>query len=402
MALHEERVLVGLLGIGMFVSRLDRDWVGTPFPFQGFYIESDAQIEQLAAYCDSVFVDVERGPSPDAARSPLATGGNGLPRGGKPYVDTADLLEELPRALEVRDQVHALATRLIGDVRDGNVLSRGEVRAAMEHMVDSLLRNADAMFWLVGLMKRDDYAYSHAVNCSALATAIGRQLALPRDVLVELATGGLLLDIGKARVPDTLYNHHRPLSNEGRLRMQAHVGEGLQAIDAAGVGGTWVREMLACHHERHDGGGYPQGLKGLQIPLGGRIGALVDTFDALTSSRPHRRPVSRHEALQTIYRAGNQLFQGELVEQFMQSLGVYPTGSLVELSTGQVGIVMAQNQARRLRPRVMLLLTADKQRYTPFRDVDLMGETDDGRPVTIVAALDPGAYGLNPADLYLG
>jgi HD-GYP domain-containing protein (c-di-GMP phosphodiesterase class II) len=272
----------------------------------------------------------------------------------------------------------------------------------MESMVESLLRNADAMFWLVGLMRRDDYAYSHAVNCSALATAVGRQLALPREVLVELATGGLLLDIGKARVPDTLYNHHRPLSHEARKRMQAHVGEGLEAIEAAGITSTWVREMLGSHHERHDGDGYPQGLKGLQIPLGGRIGALADTYDALTSSRPHRRAVSRHEALQTIYRAGNQLFQGELVEQFMQSLGVYPTGSLVELSTGQVGIVMAQNQARRLRPRVMLLLTADKVAYQPYRDIDLMSEaTEEGTPVTIVAALEPGAYGLNPSDLYL-
>ncbi|KFN48635.1 hypothetical protein P873_14140 [Arenimonas composti TR7-09 = DSM 18010] len=387
----------------MFVSRLDRDWVGTPFPFQGFFIETDAQLELLAAWCTSVFVDVERGPGPDPqAVEALETGPSGLPRGGKPWVDTADLLEELPRALAVRDEVHALASRLIGDVREGRQLSGAEVREAMEHMVGSLLRNADAMFWLVGLMKRDDYAYSHAVNCSALATALGRQLALPREVLVELATGGLLLDIGKARVPETLFNHHRPLSTEGRRRIQSHVEEGLRTIEAAGIGGTWVREMIAGHHERHDGGGYPRGQKGLEIPLAGRIGALADTYDALTSSRPHKRAVSRHEALQTIYRAGNQLFQGELVEQFMQALGVYPTGSLVELSTGQVGIVMAQNQARRLRPRVMLLLTADKERYQPFRDVDLMTVADErGGPVTIVAALEPGAYGLNPSDLYL-
>jgi HD-GYP domain-containing protein (c-di-GMP phosphodiesterase class II) len=298
--------------------------------------------------------------------------------------------------------VHALASRLIDDVRDGRTVNGKQVRSAMEQMVESLLRNADAMFWLVGLMKRDDYAYSHAVNCSALATALGRQLALPRDVLVELATGGLLLDVGKARVPDALYQHQGALSEEARKLMEGHVGEGLKVIEDSGIASTWVRDMLGSHHERHDGGGYPEGLAGLQIPLGGRIGALADTYDALTSVRPHRRAISRHEALQTIYRAGNSLFQAELVEQFMQSLGVYPTGSLVELNTGQVGIVMAQNQARRLRPRVMLLLTADKVAYQPYRDIDLMAETsEDGMPVTIVAALEPGAYGLDPADLYL-
>ena len=347
-----------------------------------------------------MFVDVQRGFAPDVMVGMAATGPSGLPRGGKPYVDTADLLEELPRALEVRDQVHDLAVRLINDVRDGRVLSRGQVRTAMEQMVESLLRNADAMFWLVGLMKRDDYAYSHAVNCSALATAIGRQLALPKEVLVELATGGLLLDIGKAKLPEDLFNHQHELGDDDRRRMQDHVAEGLRAIDDAKISGRWVREMLASHHERHDGGGYPHRLQGLTIPLAARIAALADTYDALTSQRPHRKAVSRHEALQVIYRAGNQLFQGELVEQFMQSLGVYPTGSLVELSTGQVGIVMAQNQARRLRPRLMLLLTADKQRYEPFRDIDLMADTSES-PTTIVAALEPGAYGLDPADLYL-
>lgn len=403
MALEERQMLVGLLSKGMYVCRLDRDWVGTPFPLQGFTVQSDDDIELLSIYCTSVFIDTERGDNPGAPLLSIRPNST-FPKPGPAYEDSADILEELPRAREVHADVHSLASRLAADVRAGRRISPGEVREAMEPMVESLLRNVDAMFWLIGLMKRDEYAYSHAVNCSALATAFGRHLALPRDVLVELATGGFLLDIGKSAMDDSVFNHNRPLTPDGRLRMRGHVAEGLRVIEEAGIQGRWVHEMLAAHHESHDGSGYPHQLRGAKIPLGGRMAAVIDTYDALCSERPHSKGVSRHEALQTIYRASDRLYQGEVVEQFLQCLGVYPTGSLVELSTGQVGIVMVQNQARRLRPRVMLLLTADKQPYTPYRDIDLMAgnlEDDDPEAIKIVTPLEPGAYGLDPADLFL-
>jgi HD-GYP domain-containing protein (c-di-GMP phosphodiesterase class II) len=178
----------------------------------------------------------------------------------------------------------------------------------------------------------------------------------------------------------------------------------MRVLEESGIKGDWIRGMVASHHERHDGSGYPEGLAGNRIPLAGRIGGIIDTYDALASKRPHSSGVARHEALQAIYRAAGRLYQVEVVEQFLQCLGVYPTGSLVELNTGQVGVVMAQNQARRLRPRLMLLLTADKQPYSPYQDIDLMADgaaDDDPDAMQIVAALEPGAYGLDPADLYL-
>jgi HD-GYP domain-containing protein (c-di-GMP phosphodiesterase class II) len=407
MSIEEKRVLVGLLEKGMFVSRLDRDWVGTPFPFQGFFIKSDEDLELLGLYCTSVFVDTQRGESgPDAPllsmiRTPAAAI---FPPRAVEYHNTAELAEELPRAREVRDDVHAFAERLRKDVRDGQKVSPADVHEAMEPMVASLLRNVDAMFWMIGLMRRDSYAYSHAVNCSALAAAFGRHLALPRDVLVQMATGGFLLDIGKATLPPDVFDHPGELSEQARTTVRSHVAEGVRVLDESGIKGDWIRGMVASHHERHDGSGYPEGLAGNRIPLAGRIGGIIDTYDALASKRPHSPGVARHEALQAIYRAAGRLYQVEVVEQFLQCLGVYPTGSLVELNTGQVGVVMAQNQARRLRPRLMLLLTADKKPYSPYRDIDLMADgaaDDDPDAVQIVAALEPGAYGLDPSDLYL-
>lgn len=405
MTLEEKRILVGLLEKGMFVSRLDRDWVGTPFPFQGFYIQSDNDVELLGNYCTSVFIDVLKSPLSDPGLQALPRAkASVFPPRGPDYRNTVALQDELPRARTAHADVHKLAAGVEAAVRAGQRLSPQALRDAMEPMVESLLRNADALFWLISLLRRDDYAYSHAVNCSALAAAFGRHLALPRETLVELATGGFLFDVGKAALPEGLLNHAGPLSPDGVQQMRSHVAEGLKVLDDSGIQGKWVREMVGSHHERHDGSGYPDRLMGDRIPLAGRMGAVIDTYDAISSDRPHCKGESRHDALQEVYRASDRLYQGEVVEQFLQCLSVYPTGSLVELSTGEVAIVMAQNQARRLLPRVMVLLDGDKLPYRPFRDIDLMlasGEKAGAGAAKIVAALEPGAYGLDPAELFL-
>ena len=404
MVLEERQMLVGLLEKGMYVSRLDRDWVGTPFPFQGFEITSDEDIELLSAYCTSVFIDVQK--SLINARPSLRVGSaprNVFPPRGPEYHNTVDIKEEIPRAREVHANLRALAERIADDVRSGRRLEPGVVREATEPMVESLLRNSDALFWLMALMKRDDYMYSHAVNCSALAAAFGRHLALPREVLVELATGGFLLDAGMASLPSDVVQHGGKLDPEAMKLMRGHVQRSMEVLDQAGVTGKWARELVAAHHERHDGSGYPDGLAGDRVPLAGRMGGIVDTYDALRSDRPHRNGESRHGALQALYRARDRMFQAEVVEQFLQCLGVYPTGSLVELNTGEVGVVMAQNQVRRLRPRLMLLLDTEKKPYEPYRDVDLMQhgvDLADGG-VKIAQALEPGAYGLRPEELFL-
>lgn len=404
MVLEERQMLVGLLEKGMFVSRLDRDWVGTPFPFQGFEIKSDEDIELLAAYCTSVFIDVAKSiesnrPSMRVSTAPR----NVFPPRGPEYHNTVELKDEIPAAREAHADLRALAERIADDLRKGRRLEPGVVRGAVEPMVESLLRNADALFWLMALMKRDDYAYSHAVNCSALAAAFGRHLALPREVLVDLATGGFLLDAGMVALPDEVVKHDGHLDAEALALMRGHVKRSMELLDQAAVTGKWARELVAGHHERHDGSGYPEGLAGDRIPLAGRMGGVIDTYDAVRSDRPHRNGESRHGALQALYRARDRMFQAEVVEQFLQCLGVYPTGSLVELNTGEVGVVMAQNQVRRLRPRLMLLLDRDKKPYEPYRDVDLMQygvDVADGA-VKIAQALEPGTYGLRPEDLFL-
>jgi HD-GYP domain-containing protein (c-di-GMP phosphodiesterase class II) len=182
--------------------------------------------------------------------------------------------------------------------------------------------------------------------------------------------------------------------------IRSHVDHGLTLLDEAGIANLDVLDIVRTHHERHDGSGYPGGLADHAIPISGRMLGIIDSYDAMSSARPYRAPISRHQALQQIYAARNRLHQAEVVEQFQVCLGVYPTGSLVELSTGEVAIVMAQNQVRRLRPRVAILSEPNKQPLDDFRPVDLMQLGDD-EGIDIVRSLAVGDYGIDASRFFL-
>ena len=402
MDIEERQVHVDHLKADMFVCRLDRPWLGLPFSLEGFVVRSDKQIEVLRQHCDFVYVDVQRSHTP--IRAYMAH-----PRMHEQqrtvirHVDTATLDEELPRAREAHVQASQLAAKIIADVRSGKRLNVEDVQNAVVPVVKSVLRNADAYFWVTSLRKRDAYEYSHAIHCSLLAAAFGRHMGFTEDVLVNLATGGLLMDVGKTEISDELLSKPGPLTAAETGEVRKHVENSLRLIEEAGIHHADVREMVLSHHERHNGSGYPDQLMRNQIPLFGRMAGVIDSYDAMTSKRVYRKAASAHMALQQLYRHGDELFQREIVEQLMQCLSVYPTGSLVELSTGEVAIVMAQNHGRRLRPRVMLLMTTDKVLRTNFIEFDLMGQGEDVQPLReIVTTLEPGAYGLDPTELYLG
>ena len=173
------------------------------------------------------------------------------------------------------------------------------------------------------------------------------------------ATRAMLSDTS----PEEVLNAPDQLDKEVFWSVKKHVEGSLRIAGEAGIDDHDVMEMIATHHERFDGSGYPNGLLRTRIPLFGRMAAVIDSFDAMTSHRAYQKAMSRHEALQHLYRGHDQLYQRDIVEQLLQCLGIYPTGTLVELSSGEVGIVMAQNQARRLRPRVMLLLDREKAKF---------------------------------------
>jgi HD-GYP domain-containing protein (c-di-GMP phosphodiesterase class II) len=404
--IEEQQVDVRDLAPGMYVCRLDRPWTNTPFPLQGFLIETADEIQSLAGLCRHVFVDIERSIGADALRHRVDVGTRdpAALRNTVSYSDSATIEEELPLARSAHENATHLLESVLEDVRAGRTPSAAAINEAVAPIVKSVMRSRDAFFWFESLRKRDSYSYGHAISCCALAAAFGRHLGFPATTLTELSTGALLMDVGKAVLPDALLMRDGALDDAEWSTVRAHVHSGLEVVAGSGITGDAVQSIVATHHERDDGSGYPHGLAGAQIPLLGRIAGIVDSFDAMTNDRPYRKALAQHAALQQLYLARDTLFQAELVEQFMSCLGVYPTGSLVELNTGEVAVVMAQNQARRLRPRIMVLTGPDKVFDAKLPTFDLMMQasvSESGEPSFIVRALERDAYGLDLTSLFL-
>lgn len=185
--------------------------------------------------------------------------------------------------------------------------------------------------------------------------------------------------------------------------MRRHVQFGAQMVSEMKGSNDAIASIVWHHHERHNGKGYPRGIPGHQIPVNGRIAALVDCYDAITSERAYSTAISAYDAVQMLYEWRDKDFQADMVEQFIQCIGLYPTGTLVELSSGEVGLVLSQNRVRRLRPKIMLVLDKDKVAYefNPVLDLIENPQDDDGNVIEIRQPLPPGTYGINAADFYL-
>jgi HD-GYP domain-containing protein (c-di-GMP phosphodiesterase class II) len=163
-----------------------------------------------------------------------------------------------------------------------------------------------------------------------------------------------------------------------------------------------ILAIIENHHERMDGSGYPRGIRGATIPLLARIAGLVDTYDAMITPRPYARARTSHEATQELLDCQGVLFQESLVEQFVQAIGLFPTGTLIELNTGEVGIVVTQNDTRRLKPEVVIVLDADKEKLEKLKIVDLANQRVSTQGERWISReLLPGTYGVSSEEYFI-
>ena len=253
------------------------------------------------------------------------------------------------------------------------------------------------------MQKKSAYTYSHSVDNCALAIAFGRYMGLPKNDLRTLAVGMLMMDMGNVKVPEQILNKNGRLTEAEYNIVKKHVRHGVGILQKTEGMNEDIINIALTHHERFDGSGYPNGMLGAHIPVFGRMAAIIDCYDAMTSKRPFSEAKSPYAALQNIYNWRGTAFQPELVEQFLQCMGVYPTGSIVEMTNGEVGIVLSQNLTQRMRPKIMLLLDEDKTHFAEYKTIDLANvfEDQEGYPLNILRGLDPGSFGIDPTEYYL-
>jgi putative nucleotidyltransferase with HDIG domain len=414
------------LKVGIYVSRLDRPWTDAPFLFQGFVIENEEQVEILRRLCKVVHVEVTETEALELKTAKrVSTNSKPAPSASDTTADPWELLTVDPAALvdrvPIKDAVplqHELETasvtfgeakRTVGalfhDLRRGGGLDMPQLDAIVGSMVDSVLRNREAMGWLARMRTKDDYLYSHSLAASVWAMAFGRHLGLDKDTLKAVGTGAMMLDIGKTQLPtELLRKSGQPTDAEWEM-IREHVNHGVEMLRRAPHVDERVVTMVATHHERHDGSGYPNKLKADEIPLIGRIAGIVDCYDAMISDRKYARPKSPFAAVRELKQLGGVTFSPQLVELFIQAVGVFPTGTIVELNTGEVGVVIGQNRFRRLRPEIMVILDADKKVREEFATINLLtcAQNSASKEPTlwITAGLEAGAYGIDPTEYFL-
>jgi len=407
----ERKVEVAYLKIGMYVSNLDRPWIDTPFLLEGFAIKTEEEITVLSQYCSYVHIDTSRGIAAseyleEAPRLKTNTYLERFLQDNKKkisYENKKTPQEELPEAqTALEDASHQVAT-IMEDVQEGKNLDIKAVRAVVEPILDSIIRNSEAYMWLSMIQKKSAYTYSHSVDNCALAIAFGRHMGLPKKDLRTLSIGLLMMDIGNVHVPQEILNKKGQLTDAEYMVVKKHVGHSVEILKSTKDMNEDVVNIAMTHHERFDGSGYPNALQGTHIPVYGRMAAIIDCYDAMTSQRPFSAAKSPYSALQNIYNWRGSLFQPELVEQFLQCMGVYPTGSIVEMTNGEVGIVLSQNVTQRMRPIIMLVLDEEKAHLVEYKTVDLAKEFEDstGHPLNIHRGLDPGSYEIDPTEYYL-
>ncbi len=378
---------------GMYIAELDRPWLETPFALQGFMVQDDDDVEYVAKHCNLVFVDPKRNSS-----------GQVLPKGLRAQKDPVSIKNELRQAkVDFQTATHAIES-VFTQLQNGAGLNVEALQNAVNPLIDSVFRNRDAMAALIRMKDKGDYLFNHAVSNAVWCAVLGRHLGLDKSELQQLALGASMMDVGMTRIPDEILSKPGALDSHERKLVENHVRQGLRIIQQAGGASMPVMNMIACHHERFDGSGYPQGLKGKKIPKIARIAALVDCYDAMITPRAHAPARSSFAAIQELMELKDIHHQGPLVEQFVQTIGMFPTGSLIELNTGEVGIVIAQNPQRRLRPKLVVVLDPNKKRLPKMQHRDLDDPAICGRGVPtqwITQELQAGKYGLKADEYFL-
>ncbi|EMP54781.1 metal dependent phosphohydrolase [Marinobacter santoriniensis NKSG1] len=393
-SLHRVRLPVDLLKPGMRVVKLDRPWTEVPVLFQGFTLADDAQARILRQHCEWVLVEDEEA----ALHAVLDEVADRKARTTRPLSETQPLAEELPRARQAWSRTQNFVEKVTRDIEAGNDLNLDDARPVLQQCVASIKANAGAMFWVSRIKHREAYTAEHCLRVAIFSIAFARFLGMPDGDLETIGVCGLLHDLGKLRVPDHILNKPGALSPDEFRIMREHTSHGYELLKADQGLDPIVADVTLHHHERMDGRGYPQQLAEWQISRFARLISIVDAFDAITSDRCYRDGLPTSEAIRILYRNRGQQFDAGMVEAFIRMIGIYPAGSLVELNTGEVALVVATHPGRKLSPRVEILLDARKQPVTP-RILDLSEtSSEDGHQREIAGGLPDGAYGMSLED----
>ncbi len=402
-----KRISVRQLRLGMFLECFCGSWMEHPFWRSRFKLEDPADLARiLHSPIQEVWIDTAKGLDVE----------QGGPSRSREQVDTvidAQLSEisqlaelecelrpvafeqEVKRAARICHQSRQAITAMFREVRMGEAINQDKARSVVAEVSDSIIRNPSAMVSIARLKTSDDYTYMHSVAVCALMIVLARQLDLPPHQVRQAGYAGLLHDIGKMAIATSILNKPGRLTDQEFDEMREHPARGLELLKAGGVDDPVVLDVCLHHHEKVDGTGYPHRLRGEDISLLAKMGAVCDVYDAITSDRPYKRGWDPAEAVHKMAEWSAGHFDKTVFQAFVKSIGIYPVGSLVRLTTGRLGVVVDPGRQSLTCPQVKVFYsTASGMRMAP-ETVDL---ARPGCKEKIASREDPEKWGFTDLD----
>jgi HD-GYP domain-containing protein (c-di-GMP phosphodiesterase class II) len=396
-----KKIQVNQLKPGMFVHDLNCGWLQHPFMSTRFKVKNDKIVAKIHNYgIREVYIDTNKGT--DVADAPTREEvvkqiDSEIDDIIKPQTDARNLVpvrQEMKRAREVKKEAKKTVENLMNEVRLGKQIEVEKVDHVVENMVESIFRNRDALSSLGRIKKVDEYTFMHSVSVGVLMISFGKFIGLDLALIKELGVGGLLHDVGKVKVPPELLASPEKLSDTEFLKVRDHVLHSRKILEDTPNMHKNSITVAAHHHERVDGSGYPDKLKGKNIHIFAQMAAIADVYDAMTSQRCYQRQFSPTETLKKLYE-WDGAYNRELVQQFIRCVGIYPVGSLVRLQSGLIAVVMEHGEKGLIHPLVRVVYDAKKKTYVMPHDIDLSSNGSDsiaGYEVPEKCGIDPEKF----------
>lgn len=393
-----KKIHVEHLALGMHLKEFCGSWMEHPFWRSGFVIEDPKDLQTIwASSIKEVWIDTSKGHDVALGQTAVSEAESDaqveaelqLAVSEKRQVAPVSTSVELERAAKICLQSKQAVISMFQEARMGKAVDTGGAKRLVEEITDSVARNPGALISLARLKTVDDYTYMHSVAVCAMMVALAKQLGLDAEQTRSAGLSGLMHDLGKAMMPMDVLNKPGKLTDAEFSIIKTHPQEGHRLLLTGSELDPMVLDVCLHHHEKTDGSGYPKGLKGDEISLFAKMGAVCDVYDAITSNRPYKSGWDPAESLRKMAEWANGHFDGKVFQAFVKSLGIYPIGSLVRLTSGRLGVVVEQTGKSLTMPMVKVFFsTKSNMRIVPeLVDLSYAGTTEK-----IVSREDPAKW----------
>jgi len=391
-----KKISVSELRLGMFIDKLDGNWLQHPFWKTSFKLDNPKNITALKeSAVTHLWIDTSKGldvedKQASKAEAPPVQNDD---KTAKEPVKAVPLEEEMMAAKETLARAKQATMAMLQEARMGNSVSAKDVAPIVDEISQSIARNSNAMLTVTRMKSKDDYTYLHSVAVCALMIALGKQINYQGD-FHSLGMAGLLHDVGKMAIPDEILNKPGKLTDGEFDIVKNHPFSGWEILKNSDDVDEIALDVCLHHHERVDGNGYPDKLSGDKLSLVARMAAVCDVYDAITSNRCYKAGWAPADALKKMAEWKDGHFDEKIFQAFVKTVGIYPTGTLVKLKSNRLAVVVEQGHGTLLKPVIKIFYSCSHKAPIPNKVINLSASNEEIDSIEV-----PEDWGLEHKDL---